>query len=69
MTLAETRGHPEQQGINANWTMALAVAEYGESLELEVRLAEDAAVAGQWLMDQMAAADAKHLAVDSVESE
>jgi hypothetical protein len=55
----------EQEGINANWTMAAAAAEYRESLELEKRLAEDAAVAGQWLTHQMAAADAEQLALAS----
>jgi hypothetical protein len=67
--LSEIRGHLEQQGINASWTMAAAAAEYRESLDLEKRLAEDAAVAGQWLTHQMADVEAQSLNLVDAESD
>lgn len=66
--LSEIRGHLDQQGINASWTMAAAAAEYRESLELEKRLAEDVVVADQWLTHQLAAADAQELILADAES-
>lgn len=55
--LGEIRGYLEQQGINANWTVAAAAAEYRETLKLERQLAENPATASEWLNYQLAAAD------------
>jgi hypothetical protein len=55
--LGEIRGYLEQQGINANWTVAAAAAEYRETLELERQLAENPVTATEWLSHQLAAAD------------
>lgn len=59
--LGEIRGYLEQQGINASWTMAAAASEFRESQELERRLADNSAVAAEWLTHQLAAADAQHV--------
>jgi hypothetical protein len=67
--LADVRGYLEQQGIKASWTMAAAAAEYRESLELEKRLAENSAVASEWLTHQMASADAQQLTFVDADSE
>lgn len=40
MPLGEIREYPEQQGINAIWTVAATEPEYREILELERQLAE-----------------------------
>lgn len=55
--VGEIRGYLEQQGINASWTMAAAAAEFRQTIELEKRLADNPAVAHEWLSYQMAAAD------------
>lgn len=55
--LGEIRGYLEQQGIKTNWTMAAAAAEFRQTIELEKRLAENPAIAREWLSHQLAAAD------------
>jgi hypothetical protein len=67
--LSDVRGYLEQQGIKASWTMASAAVEYRESLELEKRLAENSAVASEWLTHQMASADAQQLTFVDADSE
>ncbi len=55
--LSEIRGYLDHHGVNANWTMAAAAAEFRETIALEKRLAESPAIASEWLSYQMAAAD------------
>lgn len=63
--LGDIRGYLEQQGIQANWTMAAAAAEFRETLELERRLADNPVAAREWLTHQLAAAEQASDVIDA----